>query len=183
MSFNIQEKYRETLDLLKEGKRPLIKLSDEEAEVLSQKWSELNESQAHEDEYLPLLCIADHLTHSHPSLVDPLLYGLKNRKEPNLLVYLLTASMKVIVLDCEQRGNRFPFPFLEALKEPLKHDNWEVIQWTLRVVDQLGDQSIYLKPDVLAKRPGLLSRVNPHARVVLELIDYLEKRWNPPKVK
>ncbi len=179
MSFDIEAKYHETMELLKEGKRPLIRLNDEELEQLAEHWSKLNKADAPEADYLPLLCLADHLTRSHKSLNGPLVYTLENRSEENLLVYSLTASFKIIIEESIRQNERIPFNFLNALKVPLKHQSWEVLEWSLRVVDQLGQQSIFLKNEVLARRPGLFQKLNPKAKNLFELINMLEKRWSP----
>lgn len=179
MAFDINTKYKETMELLKEGKRPFIRLNDEELEHLASHWNELNERSAHEDDYLPLLCLADHLTRSHKALNKPLIYTLENRKEENLLVYSLSSSFKIIIEECIRQNERIPFNFLNALKTPLTHESWEVLEWSLRVVDQLGQQSIFLKQEVLSRRPGLFQKLNPKVKNIFELINMLEKRWSP----
>ncbi len=179
MPFDIESIYQETMGLLKEGKRPFIRLSDDELVELAQHWTELNRREAREEEYLPLLCLADHLSRSHRALNDPLVHTLENRKEENLLVYSLTASFKIIIEECIRQNERIPFNFLSALKAPLAHDSWEVLEWSLRVVDQLGQQSIFLKQEVLSRKPGLLHKLNPKSKNIFELINMLERRWSP----
>lgn len=179
MPFDIDKKYQETLSLLKEGKRPLIKLDTSELEQLAHHWNDLNKREADQAEYFPVLCIADHLTQSHESLITPLVYILENRQEENLLIYTLTASFKIIIEDCQKKNERIPFNFLNALKKPLAHQSWEVLEWTLRVVDQLGPQSILLKPETLARKPGLLHKLNPKIKNIFELLKMLERRWSP----
>ncbi len=179
MSFDIQFHYQQTLELLKAGKRPLLKFNDQELEAMAQAWNELNQRQASEKEYFPLLCLADHLTRSHESLLAPLIFTLENRSEEDLLVYTLTASFKVVIEECLRKNERIPFSFLNALKSPLKHESWEVLEWTLRVIDQLGQQSILLKSETLQRKPGLLQKLNPKTKNVFELIQMLDKRWSP----
>ncbi|MAF78554.1 MAG: hypothetical protein CME60_10345 [Halobacteriovoraceae bacterium] len=179
MSFDIQTKYNETLDLLKAGKRPLIKLEEEELIFLAKKWQELNEQNAAEIKFYPILCIADHLTRSHEELVAPLVKTLEQREEVNLLVYTLSASFKVIIEDCQKKNERIPFSFLNALKKPLQHKDLEVLEWTLRVIDQLGPQGIFLKAETLGRKPGFMQKLNPKAKNIFELIGMLEKRWSP----
>ena len=179
MPLDIDKKYQETIELLKSGKRPMIKLTEQELIELAAAWTKLNEEGAMEEKYLPLLCIADHLTTSHQDLHAPLIYTLENRDEENLLVYTLTASFKIIIEDCEKKSNRIPFAFLNALKIPLAHKSWEVLEWALRVVDQLGQQSVFLKEDVFARRPGLIHKLNPKAKNIFELIQMFERRWSP----
>lgn len=176
---DINAKYQETLELLKAEKRPFIKLEDEELRFMAQHWNELNSKKAAELDYLPILCLADHLTRSHQDLNSPLVYTLENRKEENLLVYSLSASFKIIIEECTRQNERIPFDFLKALKAPLAHESWEVLEWSLRVVDQLGPQSIFLKNEVLARRPSLLQKLNPKTKNISELINMLERRWGP----
>jgi len=176
---DINAKYQETLDLLKVGKRPFVKLEDQELKFLAQYWNELNTRNAPEADFLPILCLADHLTRSHQALNSPLVYTLEKRKEENLLVYSLSASFKIIIEECIRQSERIPFAFLKALKTPLNHESWDVLEWSLRVVDQLGAQSIFLKNEVLARRPSLLQKLNPKTKNINELINMLECRWSP----
>lgn len=176
---DINAKYQETLEFLKVGKRPFIRFTDHELQSLAHYWQELNSKSAPEEDYLPILCLADHLTRSHRSLNDPLIFTLENRKEENLLVYSLTASFKIIIEESIRQNERIPFAFLNALKAPLSHDSWEVLEWTLRVIDQLGQQSIFLKNEVIARRPHLLQKLNPKTKNISELINMLEYRWSP----
>ena len=174
---DIDAKYQETLELLKAEKRPFIKLNDEQLQQLAQLWNELNSRTAPEAEFFPVLCLADHLTRSHQALNSPLIFTLEHRKEENLLVYSLSASFKIIVEECIRQNERIPFAFLKALKNPLAHESWEVLEWSLRVIDQLGAQSLFLKNEVLARRPNLLQKLNPKTKNIAELINTLERRW------
>ncbi len=169
--------YQETLSKLKKGERPLYYLEEEELSFCTQYWMSLNEKNAPESDYMALLCILDHAKKGSLELLGPLTWVLKNRKEKDLLIYVLNAGHRVILEECERQGERIPFAFIEALKPLLDHKEPEVLEWTLRTIEALGHQSIILKEDVLRARPGILSFLNEHKKNSQELVDYLMRRW------
>lgn len=169
--------YREVIELLKKSQRPQLNLDEQSLSFLINHWRKLNSDEASESDYLPLLCILDHAKKGSLDFCEPLCETLTNRKEKDLLVYTLTAAHKVILEECERLGERVPFPFIKALKVPLKSSEAEVVEWTLRTIEALGHQSIILKEDVIASRPGLMALFNEHKKNSKELVDYLIKRW------
>lgn len=173
----LQRLYNETLTKLKNGERPLYNLDEEAVKFCVQYWSDLNIKNASQKDYLPLLCILDHAKKGSLNFVEPITWVLKNREEPDLLVYTLSAAHKVILEECERLGERIPFGFIESLKGVLLHKNPEVLEWTLRTIEALGHQSIILKEDVIRARPGMLSFLNEHKKNSRDLIDYLIRRW------
>lgn len=173
----LQNLYSETLTKLKKGERPLYNLDEEAINFCVKYWSELNEKNAPQSDYLPLLCILDHAKKGSLNFVEPITWVLKNRDEADLLVYTLSAAHKVILEECERLGERTPFAFIDSLKGVLGHKNPEVLEWTLRTIEALGHQSIILKEDVIRARPGMLAFLNEHKKNSRDLIDYLIRRW------
>jgi len=178
-SFPLYGLYEKTLLDLKAGKRPNLTLSPEELAQCKDYFIKLNGLNAETNDYLPLLALLDHSRKSHPDLQDPLIEVLKNRQEPELLVHCLSCCLKVIIGECERKGERIPFKLLEALKVPLTHSNLEVLEWALRVLEQTGSQSILLKENARAIRLKPWPIFSKHKKNIKALLEFLEKRWNP----
>ena len=68
---------------------------------------------------------------------------------------------------------------MKAIPPLLKHQDPEVVEWTLRTIESLGHQSIMLKEDVLKARPGITALFNKHKKNSQDLVDFLIKRWSP----
>lgn len=174
---SLNSSYQKVLEQLKKSQRPQLLLSNESLDFLVSHWAYLNETNAPEGDYLPMLCLLDHAKKGSLAFVAPLSWTLGNRQEKDLLVYSLSAGHKVILEECERLGERVPFDFIKALKAPLISSEPEVVEWTLRTIEALGHQSIILKEDVQKSRPGILALFNEHKKNSKELVDYLMKRW------
>lgn len=178
----IEITYQETLEKLKQGIRPLLQLKKEEVSHCLTFWNELLEKNAPESDFLPLLCILDHAKAGSLEFVAPIKITLERRSEKELLLHTLSASHKVIIEECQRRGERIPGDFILALKGPLDHSEAEVVEWTLRTIEALGHQSILLKEEVISRRPGLSSLFNKHRKASQQLVDYLIDRWQGKKI-
>lgn len=173
---NINTLYENVLNELKLGKRPLLNLSNEELIHLAATWEDLIEREETE-KLFPILCILDHSKSSHTNLHAPLIKTLQESNHNDILVFTLSASLKIIIEECERQGKRIPFQFIKSLETPLNSTHPEVLEWSLRVVEALGNQSIILKELILQKKPGILSVFNQHKKNSRQIIEYLEKRW------
>lgn len=173
----INQEYLSIISDLKKGHRPIRSLSEDQSNECLSHWNELNRKRAPLKEFLPLLCLLEHTKTGSLNYVAPIVETLSQRHEPDLLVHTLGCARKVIIEECERKGERIPFDFIKALRFPLKSKSPEVVEWALRTIDALGHQSIILKEDVLEARPGLFTLFNEHKKNSKELINYLEKRW------
>lgn len=173
----IDETYQETLGKLKNGIRPLILLNQEQIEICLQTWTKLLEEEAPEESFFPLLCVLDHAKSGSIKFTNPIKKTFESRIEETLLLHTLSASHKVIIEECQRKGERIPGDFILSLKGPLDHSSAEVVEWTLRTIEALGHQSILLKEEVMKRRPGFSSLFNKHKKASQQLIDYLIDRW------
>jgi hypothetical protein len=171
--------FKETLGKLERGERPLYTLTSEEIAFSIGHLNELNSKQAPEESFMPILCVLDHSKRGSLDFVEPICKVLSERNESQLLIYTLNAALKVIIEECERQGERIPFAFMKALPPLLKHQDPEVVEWTLRTIESLGHQSIMLKEDVLKARPGITALFNKHKKNSQDLVDFLIKRWSP----
>ncbi len=168
---DIESTYQKILAELNKGHRGLIRLSDEDENQLSE---QLNR----EEKLREVLCILEHS--SSPSLkFGPLLIRLLNNlQEESLIIFALNCARRHIVEARFQRGLRLEYDFLEALKKLLFHQNPEVVEWTLRLIESCGNQGIYFSQEFDKIKPPPWKWFNPHRRAIREIIALLENRWS-----
>ncbi|RLA64835.1 MAG: hypothetical protein DRQ88_10360 [Epsilonproteobacteria bacterium] len=168
---NFQAKYLEIIGQLKKNTRPMVELTPDEVRELWVK--ELSE-----EDLKQVLCILDHTKKLHGEFSSPIIKTLAGDHSPEILVYALAASQRHIIAKCGIDGVRVPKEFIEALRKLLKNNDAEVLEWDLRVIEQLGGRALILKEDVLAAKPNFLRALNPHKKAARQIITMLEKRWN-----
>lgn len=173
---DINKIFNEIIESLKKGERPLLKFEENEIEEINsefknivhqKKWSEL----------FPILCILDNCQTLSDAFTEAINGVLANCDDQEILVLTLGVSRKHIIEFNHKKGNRVPFDFIKSLKEKLSHQDPEVLEWTLRLIESLGSQSIILKEDVLKNKPGIGAIFNQHKKASKQIIELLEKRW------
>lgn len=180
--------YLQAIDDLKNFKRPQIKLNREEFIELYQIWQEkiqeLDNPSQNEEALKALekiLCILDH-TQKASSIFDELIQdSFKKINKTELIIYLLSVSQKHLIQKKFLEGNPIPKSFFESLRYLLEtgQDNPEILEWTLRTIEQLGNQSIKLREDVLKIKPTWGALFNSNKKASKQIIEMLEKRWAP----
>ncbi|MFT6070494.1 MAG: hypothetical protein ACJAT2_003176 [Bacteriovoracaceae bacterium] len=173
---NIEKLYDEIIDDLKQGKRGLRKLTASQIEGLINNWNR--------DQLKLILCILDHSIEDLVCFDEPLIKAILEETEPELLIFLLGAAQKHSIAARAKDGFPPSSDFLNALKYVLASPlikNPEVLEWTLRTIEQLGMKSILFKKQILELKPGLGSLFNQHKKSSRQLIEHLEKRWAPLK--
>lgn len=174
---NIDQIFEKTINDLKQEKRPLHPFSPEDHQELKAYWHE-QLAQQNLKEINKVLCLLEH-SQTYSSECDELfIRSLKEIQDTQTLVFLLSASAKHIVTRSQRDGQRIAFAFIEALKELLSHQDPEVLEWVLRVIDQLGNQALILRPEIIKQKPSLLSVFNKHKKNSRMIIEMLEKRWS-----
>ena len=180
--------YSQAIEDLKNFKRPQIKLGREEFIELYQIWQEKiqeldNPSQSEEalKALEKILCILDH-TQKASSIFDELIEeSFQKVNKPELIIYLLSVSQKHLIQKKFLEGNPIPKSFFKSLRHLLEtgQDNPEVLEWTLRTIEQLGNQSIKLREDILKIKPTWGALFNSNKKASKQIIEMLEKRWAP----
>lgn len=170
---NIDESYRKVLQELEQGHRALQRFSADEIEELAT----LLETQNSPDELEKVLCLIEHAASPQPLLEGPLLKFLATKTSPNLIVFALNCARKHIVQSRQQRGQRLTYEFLEVLKKLLYSPEPEVVEWTLRTIEECGSQGVYFLREFDKIKPPPWKWFNQHQRSVRELIAMLERRW------
>jgi len=171
---NFHTKYLEIIESLKRDIRPQVPLTDAEVSELANLW----EQGLSEEDLKEVLCILDHSKKLHREFSPLIIKTLGEKHSPEILVYTLAASQRHIIAKCGMDGVRVPREFVEALRKLLNHDNAEVLEWNLRIIEQLGIRSLILKDDVIRAKPKFFEALNPHKKAARQIITMLEKRWS-----
>jgi hypothetical protein len=181
MNQNYQRIYQETIEKLKNGQRPQIKLTPELLSEMKLEWEKSLASgidKATQNETIKkILCILDNSQNSTSELNDLFFQTLKQIKDHELIIYCLAASQKHVIADGLKTGKVMSYEFFEILKTLLQDKNPEVKEWTLRTIESLGPLSLRLKQEVLKAKPGFMKIFNQHQKASAQLIDYLENEW------
>ncbi len=165
--------YKDILEDLKLGGRALRRFNTQELKELE---GILATSQG--EELQKVLCIIEHSMSFHPAFEPLLLKILNAETDSEILVFALNASRKHILSSYQQQGKRVEFSFLEALQKLLYSKSPEVVEWTLRTIEEMGSQGIFFKKDLNNIKPAPWKWFNEHQRSVREIIAMLEHRWS-----
>jgi hypothetical protein len=181
--------YSQAILDLQNFKRPQIKLDKQDFLELHHFWKEnlqfIKESSQKKEKALSALekifCILDHSQKSSSIFDDLIQQSFPELNKPELIIYLLSVSQKHLIQKKFLEGNPIPKSFFSLLKDLLKkcQDQPEIIEWTLRTIEQLGNQSIKLREEVLTIKPTWGVLFNGHKKASRQIIEMLEKRWAP----
>ncbi|WP_127717390.1 hypothetical protein [Halobacteriovorax sp. HLS] len=174
----VDQEFEKIILKLKNEQRPLIKYSPEEFAKINDHWTSLLEKRSYSELY-KVFCILDN-TQNYSDLFSENIYKtFLEVNEPQTIIYNLSAASKHIISYNHKLGQRVPFDLITKLKELLTHKDPEVLEWTLRTIEQLGSQAIFLKDDIINARPGMLAIFDKHKKASKQIIEMLEKRWSP----
>lgn len=173
---NINERYESIMKGLALGHRGLVRFNAEETQELEShlhtKLSEKNFS-----ELGKILCLIEHSSLPHQGFEKDLVRALNSDLPDPLIIFALNAARKHILQARFNKGNRLEFDFLETLKKLLHSKNPEVVEWSLRTIEECGNQGVYFLQEFDKIKPAPWKWFNAHQRAVRELITLLERRW------
>ncbi|CBW27011.1 hypothetical protein BMS_2208 [Halobacteriovorax marinus SJ] len=176
---DINKEFEQVIEKLKKNERPLLKYSEDEFHAINEEWSKLLETKNYKDLH-KIFCILDN-TQNYSNIFSENIFKTFSIKDDEILIYNLSAASKHIIAYHQKKGERTPFELLNIFKELLHHQSPEVLEWTLRTVEQLGSQAIFLKDDIIKAKPGIMSLFDKHKKASKQIIEMLEKRWSPRK--
>lgn len=173
---NLQERYQKIMKGIEQGHRGLTRFTADETQELKKFLRQYRESrQAVELEQV--LCLIEHSSMPHQPFESELLAILNSDLPDHIVIFALNAARKHILQARFNKGNRLEFDFLETLKRLLYHRNPEVVEWTLRTIEECGNQGVYFLREFDKIKPAPWKWFNAHQRAVRELITLLERRW------
>lgn len=171
---NIEAIYQKVLSELKEGHRALQRFTKAEMEELE---SLLEKNLPAGNDLEKIFCLIEHAATPQLSLEPILLKALEQKLSSPQLVFALNCARKHIIQARQARGMRLSFEFLEVLKKLLYSDSPEVVEWTLRSIEECGSQGVYFLREFDKIKPPPWKWFNEHQRAVREIIALLERRW------
>jgi hypothetical protein len=174
---DIESLYQKTISSLEQGSRALIRYSPQEIDELTQLFESalLANDQTNLEK---ILCLVDHNAVDHSPWEKPILEALNKDLPPRLMVFALNCARKHIIQARFKRGTRLQFDFLETLKKLLFSPSPEVVEWTLRTIEECGNQGVFFLRDFDKIKPPPWKWFNQHQRSVREIIAMLERRWS-----
>lgn len=170
---NIDERYQSIMKGIEQGHRGLTRFTVSETEELESALSSAEQPSDLEK----ILCLIEHSSMPHQGFEKDLIKILNSDIPDRLVIFALNASRKHILQARFNKGHRLEFEFLETIKRLLHHRNPEVVEWTLRTVEECGNQGVYFLREFDKIKPAPWKWFNAHQRAVRELITLLERRW------
>lgn len=181
MNENYQRIYQDTIEKLKKGQRPQVKLTPELLAEIKVEWEKAlangTDKVLQNETIKKILCILDNSQNTTDELNELFFKTLKQIKDHDLIVYALSASQKHVIAEALKNGKMISMEYFEILKTLLLDKNPEVKEWTLRTIETLGPLSMRLKNEVLAAKPGIMKLFNQHQKASSQLIEFLEQEW------
>lgn len=171
---NIEEVYQSILSDLSQGGRGLRRYDSQELKYLERA---LGQTTNH-IELKKVICLVEHSMNFYPPFMEPLLEILRTQSNPEILVFALNGARKHILAYHQQQGKRLEYSFLEILQKLLYSPHPEVVEWTLRTIEEMGPQGIFFKRDFDKIKPPMWKWFNEHNRSIREIIAMLEMRWS-----
>jgi hypothetical protein len=173
---NIEERYQKIMEGVEQGHRGLTRFTALETEEL-EKSLHTASVQKNPEKLEKLLFLIEHSSMPHQAFEKDILTVLNSDVPDHLIVFALNAARKHILQARFNKGKRLEFDFLETLKRLLHHPKPEVVEWTLRTIEECGNQGVYFLAEFDKIKPGPWKWFNAHQRAVRELITLLERRW------
>jgi hypothetical protein len=173
---DLEGHYRQIIEQISQGHRGLKRFSMEEQEQLSEFLTRALDGRDHQ-QLEKVLCLIEHSSQLNPGFGPGLERSLSSELPDHLLVFALNCARKHIIEARFQRGQRLHYEFLEILKRLLHSPSPEVVEWTLRTIEECGPQGIYFRQEFDKIKPPPWKWFNAHQRAVREIIELLERRW------
>lgn len=174
---DIELRYQKIMQQLSLGHRGLERFNSMELEFLE---SELEQAllECDQSRLEKVLCLIEHSSSNNPKFEKSLLTALNSDLPDHLIVFSLNAARKHIIQARFQRGLRLEFDFLESLKKLLHSSSPEIVEWTLRTIEECSNQGVYFLREFDKIKPPPWKWFNAHQRAVREIITLLERRWS-----
>lgn len=173
----LERHYLEVIEKLKKDQRPLIVIDQDLQEELKRRWGEGLERRDLIS-IQKVLCLLDNTQTYSDQFQELFTRTLNEIEDKETLIYLLGAAAKHMITSSQRKGERISYDWTMALERRLNADDFELLEWVLRTIDQYGAQSIRFKEAILKRRPGWFTVINPHKKNCREIIIMLERRWS-----
>lgn len=171
---DLNARFEEIISTLSKGHRYLKPLDENQREFLVKQL----DAKSEQEELKKTFCIIENTCDHCAEFETPLIHLLKEIEHKELLIHALNGARRHIITRRQKEGKRLEGNFLVALEKLLEHSDPEVLEWTLRTIDECGGQGIYFKSKLQKVLPSLFSIFfNKHKKNTHEIMTMLEKRW------
>lgn len=174
---NLEKRYQKVLSELKKGHRALFKAEDTEVtEYL--KHFEISLEKKDTKVLEMLFCVLSNTEHKDLRFEPYLLRFFNDVDDYNdeLIIMCLSVARRHIIEARQIKGQRQDISFLKVLEKLIFHKSYEVVEWSLRLIEELGAQGLYFKRHFPKLMPGLLT-FNKHKKNIKELVFILDQRF------
>lgn len=168
--------YNDLIARITRGDRVHLELDQDTLNEIHSHWCHALEHKRFED-LDAIMCVLEHARHPHGNFEELFFITLENDLPSKQIIFTLAASWKHLLERWARAGDRIPMRYLEILRSFLKHQDFEVREWSLRTIDQVGPQGRMLLKDIQNAKSGWKKFINPHAKAVTQLVEMFEKRW------
>lgn len=168
---DLNKTYQDILTSLKSGGRGQIKLTSLDYEELN---SLLNQKRNLKE----VLCILNSDIGHHQALTNSLLELMTHETDSNTLINLLMCIKHHHINGRAKLGERVQFEVLQKLESLLSHQDPEVVEWVLRVIEDMGSQGVYFAKTIKNLKPNKFSILfNKSKKNIYGIITILENKW------
>ena len=174
---DIDQYYKPLMEDLRQGKRVFFKAPKPVMKEISEYFAETVQN-ANKVEMRKVLCLVDHCQLPQTFFTDIICQALEKEDDPELIVFLLSSSTTHIIRRIKEGEIRAPESYLQSLQKLLTHSNPEVVEWNLRIIEQMPKLPNALKLIVLKNKPSVLKILDKHQKASRQIITMLEKRWH-----
>lgn len=173
---NIELLYQETIQKLRDNRRPLHKILPEQFDFFIQK---INQNPPLEtNELKKILCILAHSYSLYPPLVELIERELNKEHANDIYIALLHVSLAQIV-PLKEREGITPSPlFFNALKNLLQKNDDEIVYWCLNIIEAMGPEAKKLVKTLNQIRPKSLFTYGKMKQENKKLIQIILKKWD-----
>jgi len=185
-SDTLVKKSAQIIEDLSLSKRPLIKMTPDEVEQFSHffNWA-MQENQFTAEVLKNTLCVLAHTYSNHPKLSSTtlILYSLIKKstlseaQKEELIIYFLNSVEKQFIDPHTREGRPYPEALIIIMRELLKAESFEIVEWTLRTILIMGPTNRQFESSLIDKKPRLLKIFNPKQMQIFQLIDILRNEW------
>ncbi len=169
--------YGELINRLEKDERPHLELSEGVLNQIKTLWTHSLESLDNQ-RINSIMCVLDHTRHCYDLFDDHFYQSLESNLEDTTLVFTLGASWKHMLGRWSRSGDRITTRYIEILRKFLNSKNHELVEWSLRTIDQIGPQGRLLQKEISQNKMKLKSFINPRAKAITQLVEMFEKRWS-----
>ena len=174
---DISEQYSKIIQEIEKGGRGLVRFNEDQLDDLVLQLEEALDNRNFEL-IKKILCVLEHSSGLY-SRAETILLKILNTQLPDaIIIFALNGARRHIIQAQFQKGQRLKFDFLESLKKLLHSSSPEVVEWTLRTIEECGNQGVYFLREFATIKPAPWKWFNAHQRAVREIITMLERRWS-----